>query len=366
MRRIIALRTPFGGQEKSLLSMARAKAKKGGGRHDFDAPAKLPPIEAYSFKSMMAGLDDQGEDNTLSADLDRIAEICARSRYSLSNQYEVHMAPHGSGTAFVTSASSKHQQRASGPTLQAVSSDEEHSARRYRKRRGAGGRRKSVAVGTLETIMSSSGSSEDGHSKKKKSASEIAEEVRGRAARIDPEENLQSLPRRERSQSRSLAPHGKSLTRKSSSAFATAMMESARQGHVAADMGASPRSSAATLVSEPALPQTSTSHLEVRTDSEQKPSGSQPKVEIYGAARVEDAQEFSSQLCEGTHGQASEESLLGGLKGWMPTWSFPPALGLSPASASGDKNPSHAEGSLRHLLQTGQTKGKGKGVDRGS
>ncbi|KAF2194272.1 hypothetical protein K469DRAFT_709783 [Zopfia rhizophila CBS 207.26] len=119
----------------------------------------------------------------IGADLDRIAEICARSRYSLSNQYEVHITPHGSGAGFVTSASgstSRHR-HAGGPTLQAITSDDEHSITRHKKRRN-GARRRSAAYGTLETIMSSSRSSEEEKSKKKP-AKEIVEDFGGRASR---------------------------------------------------------------------------------------------------------------------------------------------------------------------------------------
>ncbi|OAQ95929.1 hypothetical protein LLEC1_04736 [Akanthomyces lecanii] len=143
--------------------------------------AKLPPIEAFSFKSFLDNLDEQEAASTSSnvnADLDRIAEICARSRYSLSNQYEVHYGPHGSGIAFITEG--QHGPENQGPTLQAVTSDDETNTRTARKRR-MGGRRNSRAMGTLETIMSSSRSSDDDRSKKQ-SASEIADEVRGRAS----------------------------------------------------------------------------------------------------------------------------------------------------------------------------------------
>ncbi|CRK31986.1 hypothetical protein BN1708_005624 [Verticillium longisporum] len=150
-----------------------ASSKKGLGSRD--ATTKLPPIEAYSFKQMMANMEAE-EDTSINADLDRIAEICARSRYSLSNQYEVHVTPHGSGAAFMASVSSRRQQHTNGPTLQAVTSDDERQASRLHKRRGGGARRRSMAMGTLETIMSSSGSSEDGKPKKK-SASEITLEV---------------------------------------------------------------------------------------------------------------------------------------------------------------------------------------------
>ncbi|KAH6850766.1 hypothetical protein B0I37DRAFT_120887 [Chaetomium sp. MPI-CAGE-AT-0009] len=160
---------------------------------------KLPPLEAFSFKSFMADLETRGGDNDIGADLDRIAEICARSRYSLSNQYEVHVAPHGSGASFTSGAplssvprtrnghsrnrSQSHGHSNAGPTLQAITSDDENTARSsHSRRRNAGAKRRSVAYGTLETIMSSSRSSEEDKSKKK-SAAELVGEVRGRAAR---------------------------------------------------------------------------------------------------------------------------------------------------------------------------------------
>src|SRR5690606_37833726 len=102
--------------------------------------ARLPPVEAFTFKSFMANIEHDPTSagdptHSIMSDLDRIAEICARSRYSLSNQYEVHKAPHGSGDSFLTSVSpppsssggnnGKRDLAAVGPTLQAVSSDDE-------------------------------------------------------------------------------------------------------------------------------------------------------------------------------------------------------------------------------------------------
>ncbi|KAL2172554.1 hypothetical protein VTG60DRAFT_5308 [Thermothelomyces hinnuleus] len=161
---------------------------------------KLPPLEAFSFKSFLADLEARGTDNDIGADLDRIAEICARSRYSLSNQYEVHVAPHGSGASFITGpvpsssvprttrgqrshSRSRSRGHVQGPTLQVITSDDENPALLpHPKRRSAGGKRRSTAYGTLETIMSSSRSSEEGKATKK-SAAELVSEVRGRAAR---------------------------------------------------------------------------------------------------------------------------------------------------------------------------------------
>ena len=49
----------------------------------------LPPLEAFSFNGILKAIDPE-----ISSTLDAIASICAKSRYSLSNQYEVHMPPH--------------------------------------------------------------------------------------------------------------------------------------------------------------------------------------------------------------------------------------------------------------------------------
>ncbi|GKT40856.1 uncharacterized protein ColSpa_01037 [Colletotrichum spaethianum] len=359
VRRIIALRTPFSGNKSTQhggLSMARGMAKKR--LEGQDALAKLPPVEAYSFKSMMANIEAQEGENNINADLDRIAEICARSRYSLSNQYEVHVAPHGSGASFVSHASSSRRQRQNaGPTLEAVVSDDE---RRHKKRR-SGGRRRSIAMGTLETIMSSSRSSEEDKSKKK-SAAEITAEVRGRTARKTSGSTspTSSASEGEGPLSKSQQDQPPPLVRRKSSSFATAMLESTRQG--LATNTASPRSSATGLVSEPALPKTSTSHLEVRTDVEENvahrhaPKGSdeRPRAAVH-----------EPQHCE-TSAQVDQmkmpTGLLAGLTGWVP-WRLPPIVGLGSASAQGGVSRSHAEGSLRELLKTTDFKSKGKAVE---
>ncbi|KAG7289055.1 hypothetical protein NEMBOFW57_005417 [Staphylotrichum longicolle] len=211
---------------------------------------KLPPLEAFSFKSFMADLQAPGGENDIGADLDRIAEICARSRYSLSNQYEVHVAPHGSGASFVSStgpapssvARRKGHSRSrshghGGPTLQAITSDDENPARSHPRRRNPG-KRRSTAYGTLETIMSSSRSSEEDKSKKK-SAADLVGEVRGRAARKAWDNSTSSASASASASAstgnadpssstnpESTAPDPNKLARKKSASFATAIMDS--------------------------------------------------------------------------------------------------------------------------------------------
>ncbi|KAF9881035.1 hypothetical protein CkaCkLH20_01185 [Colletotrichum karsti] len=358
VRRIIALRTPFGGSKSAQNGgLSRGMAKKR--LESQEAMAKLPPVEAYSFKSMMANIESQEGDNNINADLDRIAEICARSRYSLSNQYEVHVAPHGSGASFISHASSSRRQRNNaGPTLEAVSDDD----RRHRKRR-SNGRRRSIAMGTLETIMSSSRSSEEDKSKKK-SAAEITAEVRGRAAARKSGSTTPSSSVSERggpsNQEQKKEPPP--LERRKSSSLATAMLESTRQSLAANNNQSSPRSSANALVSELALPKTSTSHLEVRTDVEENAG--------YRHARKSSDERRQTDVSKPQHHETPAQpdqtkqtgSLLAGLTGWVP-WRLPPIVGLGSASAQGGVPRSHAEGSLRDLLKTTDAKNKGKSVE---
>jgi hypothetical protein len=55
------------------------------------AKDKLPPIEDFSFKSIMKSIK-----SSVAGDLDAIAEICARSQRSQSNRHEARMQ-HGKG-----------------------------------------------------------------------------------------------------------------------------------------------------------------------------------------------------------------------------------------------------------------------------
>ena len=230
-------------------AMARGHSKRMPAR-EAQQDIKLPPIEAFSFRSFMTSMQPQPQPGMgdINSDLDRIAEICARSRYSLSDQYEVHYAPHGSGTAFFIT--STQGQEPHGPTLQAVSYDDEPLVRSSTRRRGNAGR----AVGTLETIMSSSRSSEE-DSCKKGSALDLAKEVRGRAAtkvsaasstpmesHLGPPEHVHSTQ----------AEQQRQRHRKRSS-MSLALIESARQAGVSADKV--PRASSAALMGAPALPQ---------------------------------------------------------------------------------------------------------------
>lgn len=322
------------GRNGMVLSMVRHKGQKKTQQRGAE-DAKLPPLEAFSFKSIMADIQQD-----IVADLDRIAEICARSKYSLSNQYEVHVTPHGSGASFVTSvaSSSRHQ----GPTLQAISSDDEHSSTRHKKRR-SGMRRRSAAYGTLETIMSSSRSSEEDKSKKK-SAQELTENVRGRASRHHIGESGSS-----RSSTGNSQEQQKKVARKKSASFATAILDNTRQqsqGEVT-----SPRASGTALVSEPAKPKTSRSHLEIRTTQEEPPAANYTHEPPGEPSQPTISDSVANAAISSPDEPRSSSSLLSGISSWMP-WRGGGALTeVASTDQKGGRAKSYAEGSLRELLK---------------
>ena len=57
--------------------------------------ARLPPLEAFNFQAIMRSIEPE-----VAGTLDAIADICANNRYSLANQYEVHMPPAGHYATF--------------------------------------------------------------------------------------------------------------------------------------------------------------------------------------------------------------------------------------------------------------------------
>ncbi|KAL2257414.1 hypothetical protein VTK26DRAFT_203 [Humicola hyalothermophila] len=400
-------------------------------RQDPEEP-KLPPLEAFSFKSFMADLEGGGGQNDIGADLDRIAEICARSRFSLSNQYEVHVAPHGSGASFISGIASSsstgpsrrkgpgHGQAVGGPTLQAINPEDESSTRPHPRRRNGAGRRRSAAYSTLETIMSSSRSSEEENTKKK-SAAELVGEVRGRAARkawdtTNPTASASASASVSASASASASAgngcSGNSSdaanaqqagsadnrsnrpARKKPASFATAIMDNSTassdkkptsspssrtdHGRRAKHTTTAPPSTATTtttttapsalLLSEPALPQTSTSHLGVSTTG--LPAGSahasSSSSRLHGdghkralsldtaglpspGAVAASVSVSASASAPGDGGGGSSWSA------WLPPWGGMVGQGrqqYSPPSQriGGPSRPSHAEGSLRQLL----------------
>jgi hypothetical protein len=218
---------------------------------------KLPPLEAFTFKSIMAEIE-----HDIGVDLDRIADICARSRYSLSNQYEIHVAPHGSGDGFkqanpssVSTATPGHHDHG-GPTLQAISINDEHAGNSHGRRVAV--RPRSAAYGTLETIISSSRSSDEDRSKRK-SAAEIATQVRGRVPPLGLEES-DSAHSTEAQASSELHDDRRKKPSRARPTLAAAILDHSRTQTLQGP-DPSPRGSGSRLVGEPAVPETSHSHL---------------------------------------------------------------------------------------------------------
>ena len=328
-------------KEKGLSAMANGKME-----------LKLPPVEAFSFKGIMDEIR-----HGVAEDLERIAEICARSKYSLSNQYEVHMPPHGRGEPILQQVGlgvSSHANGA-GPTLQAIGSDDEQT--RHTGRGSRGGRRtKSVAYGTLETIMSSSRSSDEDKSKKKPAAV-LAEEVRGRAARKELQASIENNGNgtAEDGTTEQLPPkHARSR----SATLASMLIDNA-QG--LKNDGFSNSIPSTSLISEPARPQTSTAmDLETMpifedTQRERSPTLYSVMSPRLGLLRHES---MSSTLRPEPE---PRPSIFGSLGSWLPWTRFSPGE----SSFQGrTRSASHAEGSLRELLKSTDFDRKGKGVDR--
>lgn len=360
-------------QNGGLVNMGRGKPNKkvpwpwGQGQEQEHPSDQLPPPEAFSFKTIMANM--QAQSNEVDKALDGIAEIYARSRYSLSNQYEVHVAPHGSGGGLISSVPSLSMRRRgharnshsqSGPTLQAIQSDDDDasaSARGQRRRRNTG-RRRSAAHSTLETIMSSSRSSEEDKTKKQ-SAAELVDQARGRAS---------SKPSRSGSGSPGSEVKGKQAqkdddtprkpTRKRSKSFANAIIYADASKNNATGETASPRNSSSALLSEPSLPQTSSSHLEIRTtpnDLFGEVSAQGSRAESPGGSD-QTVTHFLQGLTPRDDSKASGSGLISGLGNWVP-WKSTLSTPAVPGS-------SEAVGSLRELLKTVDVKDKGKSIER--
>lgn len=344
--------TPFVKQVTSakdgvLNGMTRFTGKRHRGA-EVTEEAKLPPMEAFTFKSFLENMESQSSGNDINADLDRIAEICARSRYSLSSQHEVHYAPHGSGSSFLGSGSQDPEIQ--GPTLQVVPEEEENSTRSRRRRHGV--RRNSRAMGTLETIMSSSRSSDEDKSGKK-SAAEIAEEVRRRAAIKDPDESSPSSSVNSPTIDGSLHDAGSPVNvRSRRGSVALALLEAPRPGTSFED-ATTPRGSSSALLSEPAQPKTSTSQLEIRTTSEVATHTIDKDEQDTADRNVPRARVLAQTVAFASNPR--NDGILSAFTSWIP-W--------RPKDETDQAG--RAEGSLRDLLKTSQTKGKGVTVLTGT
>jgi hypothetical protein len=309
--------------------------------------AKLPPVEAFTFKGIMDEIR-----HGVSEDLERIAEICARSKYSLSNQYEVHMPPHGRGDVSLVGPGVN----AGGPTLQAIASDDDQTRHTIRGSR-TGRRTKSAAYGTLETIMSSSRSSEEDKSRKKPAAV-LAEEVRGRAAK----KGLESVQSKQAAVEvpldvETMASRPTKHVRSKSATFASMIIDNA---HGSKNEAATSLVSPISLISGPARPQTSTADLENIPTIDGEAAFSFPTLQSMISSKPALIRNESMVSSATLRPEKPRSTTFGSISSWLP-WSRPAGFGgLQERMRSG----SHAEGSLRDLLKASEYDRKGKGVDR--
>ncbi|KAG6009670.1 hypothetical protein E4U21_001734 [Claviceps maximensis] len=352
-----------------LSTMARACTRRKVPALEVPDHAQLPPIEAFRFRNFMSNGGAQAGTADINSDLDRIAEICARSSYSLSNQYEVHYVPHDPGSSLVGSGL---QNR--GPqnllTLHGVLSDGELNLQSMKKQRRRVERKNTRAMGTLDTIMSSSRSSDEDDTKKKKSksASELAAGARGRGVRKNQtpgpssslerghvtnspaDDHLSSLERGHVTNSQADGhQQPRPLARRLS--VSLALIDNSRQSGATLDTSTA-RVPSSALVSEPSLPQASGRQLETRTASATqftKPRKSKPRSSSApwaGATNTHLARgSVSSTHLRGTLGKTTVSSI----SGWLPWMSSTCVL-----SNSGGR----AASSLRDLLHNAGQKGK--------
>ncbi|KAG6107742.1 hypothetical protein E4U31_008192 [Claviceps sp. LM219 group G6] len=309
-----------------------------------DQGTHLPPIKAFTFKSFMAHSEAQSGPDGINADLDRIAEICARSRYCLSDQYEVHYTPRRSRVTF--HATGSHQEPRDGPALpfQVVplrnGQQDMHILTNHRRRKRFG-RMSSRAVGTLETIISVSRSSEEDDAERKaatttqKTASgpsspRAASPLAGQEMPDSQNETRPPLPPRR---------HSTSL----------ALLEPSRQSRSASDPTAL-RAASSALVSEPALPQASARQLETRTASSTarpiKAQGYHTRTLSAPLANGRDAHFVRGSISPVHHEGIPGKTVLSSISGWLP-WTSASAV-----------PPGRAESSLRYLLHTTEYKAK--------
>ncbi|KAI1139074.1 hypothetical protein F5Y05DRAFT_383611 [Hypoxylon sp. FL0543] len=325
------------GRNGIMRSMVR---HKGSGKSRGAAGAKLPSLESFTFKSIIAEIEQD-----VVADLDRIAEICARTRYSLSNQYEVHIAPQGSGAGLLgpQSTSPLRHHASTGPTLEAISSDDEHTGLVRKKRRNAV-RRRSVAYGTLETIMSSSRSSDEDKSNKRPAA-EIVEEVRGRAAK----DKCASADSAEAQANSEQHNHEQQCLPSRSSLLATAIIDTSRtqsQGRVTL-----PLVPGAVLLSGPAEPQTSLSHLQTKTSREAPTIEYHTRENPPRASRAVASASVAAAAMTAPGEPRTPFGLLFRFSAWIP-WKEVAVFETTSLDLKGvNPRSSYAEGSLKRLLK---------------
>ncbi|TKA29545.1 hypothetical protein B0A50_03558 [Salinomyces thailandicus] len=102
-----------------------------------DAPQPLPPVSSYSFASILRSADCP----EFQYAIDGIAEICAKSRLSLADEYAAHLPPLGEITAANSTAARPHLLRSGMrrplTSVPEASSDSSESSGRVKKQDAA-------------------------------------------------------------------------------------------------------------------------------------------------------------------------------------------------------------------------------------
>lgn len=157
--------------------------------------------------------------------------------------------------------------------------------------------------------------------------------------------------------------------RKASKSFANAIIHadsSRQQQQAGGGEVTSPQNPAAALVSKPSMPQTSSSHLEIRTtpnellgngspqsSQPESPNGSEPPVPELASGHPRSDPPINSSV-----------GMVSGLGNWVP-WKTALSSTVSTSQVEATPtSPSHAEGSLRELLKTVDVMRKGKSVEQ--
>lgn len=233
-----------------------------------------------------------------------------------------------------------------------------------------------MAYGTLETIMSSSRSSDEDKKCKKKGAAEIARDVGGRAAAktldagdvantASGPEKMPNTPASQHPTDSQPVKDAERPVRKKSPSFATAIIDSSRHhgsqafevsGEADQDVS-SPKNSNTALHSEPALPQTSKSHLEIRTAPEANGRGTAHVHESRPEPPPESDKALDPLSLTSLEESATSHNagILSSLGSWVPWGGYRNNAALDGQRRNG------AAGSLRELLRNSDSKpGNGK------
>jgi len=207
--------------------------------------------------------------------------------------------------------------------------------------------------------MSSSRSSDEDKSKKK-SAAVLAEEVRGRAARKEnqgstSENNAANGAIKDGSAEQVPPKH----IRSRSATFASMIIDNAPGLKNDGSLTSIP---SASLISEPARPQTSTAmDLETMPALEETEQQRSPTLYAFMSPRREILRHESMSSTLRPEPEL-RPSIFGSLGSWLP-WTRSSVQGESSFQGR-TRSASHAEGSLRELLKSADFDRKGKGVDR--